>query len=88
MNYIFYILFVVYYTKLRSKNQAYSKKISMNCSLLRVARAKDVFTKQVVIAVVFGNHVVAVIQVPSSVVIDFLFNAPTEHVMFAANRNR
>ena len=52
------------------------------------ARAIDVFTQQVVIAVVFGNYVVAGIQVLSAVAIDFLFHASAEQVMFAANRNR
>jgi hypothetical protein len=40
------------------------------------ARAVDVFAQQVVIAVVFGDHVGAVIDVAGAVAIDLLFNAP------------
>jgi len=40
------------------------------------ARAVDVFAQQVVIAVVFGDNVRAVIDVPGAKAIDLLFTAP------------
>ena len=40
------------------------------------SRAVDVFAQQVVIAVVFGDNVGAVIDVPRAEAIDLLFTAP------------
>ena len=50
------------------------------------ARAVDVFAQQVVIAIVFGDHVVAVIQVSGAVAIDLLFAAPAIYIVFVVNR--
>lgn len=41
-----------------------------------LTRTVDVFAHEVVIAVVFGNYVVAVIKVRGGVAIDCLFDAP------------
>ena len=40
------------------------------------SRAVDVFSQQVVIAIVFGDHLRAVIDVPGAVAVDLLFTAP------------
>jgi len=49
------------------------------------ARAVDVFAQQVVIAVVFGDHVGAVIEVPGGVAIDLLFNAPAANIVLVGD---
>ena len=49
------------------------------------ARTVDVFAHEVVIAIVFGNNVVAVMEVRGSVAINGLFDAPAGWVIFVGD---
>ena len=49
------------------------------------ARAVDVFAQQVVIAVVFGDHVGAVMDIAGGIAIDLLFNAPAGYIVLVGD---
>jgi len=60
--------------------RSYSKPVVSLSNQLVNTRAVDVFAHEVAIAVVFGNYVIAVIEVRGGVAIDCLFDAPAGRV--------